>query len=131
MCNMGACFGMLVVEDIGKIRRAYFVQQKPIKVICRELGLSRKAVRKVLRSEETEFHYARAAQPLPKIGPWREELDGLLLTNAGKASRERLTLVRIFETLRGSGYEGGYDAVRRYARSWQQERGLALKEWRV
>ena len=114
---MGACFGMLVVEDIGKIRRAYFVQQKPIKVICRELGLSRKAVRKVLRSEETEFHYARAAQPLPKIGPWREELDGLLLTNAGKASRERLTLVRIFETLRGSGYEGGY--------------GLALKEWRV
>ncbi len=125
---MGACFGMLVVEDIGKIRRAYFVQQKPIKVICRELGLSRKAVRKVLRSEETEFHYARAAQPLPKIGPWREELDGLLLTNAGKASRERLTLVRIFETLRGSGYEGGYDAVRRYARSWQQERGAATAQ---
>jgi transposase len=119
---------MLVVEDIGKIRRAYFVQQKPIKVICRELGLSRKAVRKVLRSEETEFHYARAAQPLPKIGPWREELDGLLLTNAGKASRERLTLVRIFETLRGSGYEGGYDAVRRYARSWQQERGAATAQ---
>jgi transposase len=119
---------MLVVEEIGKIRRAYFVQQKPIKAICRELGLSRKAVRKVLRSEETAFRYARTAQPLPKIGPWREELDGLLLTNAGKAPRERLTLVRLFETLRGSGYEGGYDAVRRYARSWQQERGAATAQ---
>jgi hypothetical protein len=26
---------------------------------------------------------------------------------------ERLTLIRIFEELRGRGYEGGYDAVRR------------------
>jgi hypothetical protein len=31
MENMGARFGMLVVETIAKIRRAYFVQQKPIK----------------------------------------------------------------------------------------------------
>jgi hypothetical protein len=29
--------GMLVVETIAKIRRAYFVQQKPIKEICRDL----------------------------------------------------------------------------------------------
>jgi DNA-binding transcriptional regulator LsrR (DeoR family) len=45
--------GMLVVETIAKIRRAYFVQGKPIKAICRELGLSRKVVRKVVRSEAT------------------------------------------------------------------------------
>jgi DNA-binding transcriptional regulator LsrR (DeoR family) len=41
---------MLVVETIAKIRRAYFVQTKPIKAICRELNLSRKVVRKVIRS---------------------------------------------------------------------------------
>jgi len=123
MENMGACFGMLVVETIAKIRRAYFVQKKPIKAICRELGLSRKVVRKVLRSDATEFRYRRETQPQPKIGPWRERLDALLLANEGKAPRERLTLIRVFETLRGSGYDGGYDAVRRYARSWGQERG--------
>ena len=125
MENMGACFGMLVVETIAKIRRAYFVQQKPIKAICRELGLSRKVVRKVLRSDATEFRYTRETQPLPKIGPWRDEIDALLLANEGKARRERLTLIRVFETLRGAGYDGGYDAVRRYARSWEQERGEA------
>jgi hypothetical protein len=38
---------MLTVETISKIRRAYFVQKKPIKVICRELRVSRKVVRKV------------------------------------------------------------------------------------
>ena len=46
---------MLVVETIGKIRRAYFVQGKPIKAICRELKVSRKVVRKVLRSAATSF----------------------------------------------------------------------------
>src|SRR5207237_10579400 len=39
-----------------------------------------------------------------------------------KRSRERLTLIRVFEKLRGLGYAGGYDAVRRYARSWQRDR---------
>jgi transposase len=32
-------------------------------------------------------------------------------------------LIRIFEELRGRGYDGGYDAVRRYARRWSKERG--------
>ena len=51
---------MLVVETIAKIRRAYFVQGKPIKAICRELEVSRKVVRKVLRSGATEFDYERS-----------------------------------------------------------------------
>ncbi len=85
MVSMGAWIGMLVVETIAKIRRAYFVQQKPIKVICRELKLSRKVVRKVIRSEATEFRYSRETQPMPKIGPWRSQLDALLLANSGKA----------------------------------------------
>jgi transposase len=112
---------MLVVETVAKIRRAYFVQGKAIKAICRELRVSRKAVRKVLRSKATEFRYHRDQQPLRRIGPCQDELDRLLAANEAKPSRERLTLVRIFEELRALGYEGGYDAVRRYARAWQDE----------
>jgi transposase len=113
---------MLVVETIAKVRRAYFVQGKAIKAICRELGLSRKVVRKVLRSGATEFRYERSVQPLPKLGRWRDDLDRLLTANEARAARERLTLIRLFEELRGLGYEGGYDAVRRYARDWQRDR---------
>jgi transposase len=119
---------MLVVETIGKIRRAYFIQKKPIKVICREFRLSRKVVRKVIRSEATEFHYERSRQPLPRIDPWREPLDGILLANEGKPGRERLTLMRIFEELRDLGYEGGYDSVRRYAKAWRVARGAVTAE---
>jgi transposase len=110
---------MLVVETIAKIRRLHFAQGMAIKAICRELGLSRKVVRKVLRSGATEFRYERTLQPLPKLGPWQAELDRLLEANEAKARRERLTLVRLFEALRGLGYAGGYDTVRRYARGWQ------------
>jgi transposase len=110
---------MLVVETVAKIRRAYFVQGKAIKAICRELRVSRKVVRKVLRSEATEFRYHRDEQPLRRIGPCQDELDRLLAANEAKPSRERLTLVRIFEELRALGYEGGYDAVRRYTRAWR------------
>ena len=91
---------MLVVETIAKIRRAFFVQKKPIKTICRELRVSRKVVRKVIRSQATEFRYERGRQPLPRIDPWRDQLDALLLANEEKPARERLTLIRIFEELR-------------------------------
>src|SRR5213082_3560559 len=63
---------MLVVETIAKIRRAYFAQNKPIKTICREFRVSRRVVRKVIRSQATEFGYQRSRQPLPRIDPWRD-----------------------------------------------------------
>jgi transposase len=112
---------MLVVETIARIRRAYFVQGKTIKAICRELRVSRKVVRKVIRSSATAFEYERRVQPQPKLGPWRGELEKLLATNAARPTRERLTLMRLFEELRGLGYAGGYDAVRRHAARWRRQ----------
>jgi transposase len=116
---------MLVVETIARIRREFFVKGRSIKEIVRDLKVSRNTVRKVLRSGETSFSYEREVQPLPRLGRWRDDLDRLLSTNESKSARERLTLIRIFEELRGLGYEGGYDAVRRYAKSWRQERVVA------
>src|SRR6516225_1692286 len=35
------------------------------------------------------------------------------------------SLIRIFEEFRGRGYDGGYDALRRYARRWAKQHGEA------
>jgi len=112
---------MLVVETIGRIRREHLGQGKSIKRIARDLKISRNTVRKVLRSGETSFSYEREIQPRPKLGRWKNEIDRMLSANAASSARERLTLIRIFEELRGLGYEGGYDAVRRYARTWSRD----------
>ena len=103
--------------------REHFIKGKTIKEIARDLKVSRNTVRRVLRSGATSFEYERDVQPGPKLGRWTEELDGLLVGNAVKPAREQLTLIRIFEELRGRGYDGGYDAVRRYPRRWAKQHG--------
>jgi hypothetical protein len=114
---------MLTVETTGRIRREHFLKGKTIKEIARDLKVSRNTVRKVLPSGVTSFEYERNIQPRPKLGRWTSDLDELLTSNAGKPGREQLTLIRIFEELHGRGYEGGYDAVRRYARRWSKAHG--------
>jgi transposase len=116
---------MLTVETIGRIRREHFIKGKTIKEIARDLKVSRNTVRRVLRSGATSLEYERDVQPRPKLGRWTEELDALLAGNAAKPAREQLTLIRIFEELRERGYDGGYDAVRRYARRWAKQHGQA------
>ena len=114
---------MLVVETIARIRRAHFVQGRTIKAISRELGIARNTIRRILRSGETSFAYQRDVQPRPKLGQWTEELDRRLTANDRLSRRERLGLIRIFEDLRGAGYEGGYDAVRRYDQARRRKQG--------
>ena len=108
------------METVGRIRRERLIKGKPIKEIARDLKISRNTVRKVLRSEKTSFSYERAVQPRLRLGRWKADLERMLTENVEKAARERLTLIRLFEELRALGYEGGYDAVRRYARSWSR-----------
>jgi transposase len=117
--------GMKGVDTIARIRREFFVRGRPIKEIVRELHVSRNTVRKVLRGGATAQQYEREVQPLPRIGPWQGDLDAMLKANEARVPRERLTLIRVFEELRGRGYEGGYDAIRRYARGWQRDRASA------
>src|SRR5713101_8077477 len=114
---------MLVLETVARIRREHFIKGKTIREIARDLKVSRNTVRRVLRSGETSFEYEREVQPRPKLGRWTAELDELLAGNVTKPAREQLTLIRIFEELSGRGYDGGYDAVRRYAKRWSKEHG--------
>jgi len=94
---------MLVVETIARIRRAFFVQGKAIKAICRDLGVSRKVVREVIRSGETEFRYHREDQPLPKIGRWRGILDELLRANEAKRETQQYVRIELLGSVRRNG----------------------------
>ncbi len=69
------------VDTIARVRRAFHVQGWSVKKIVRELHVSRNTVRKILRSEETDFSYERERQPLPKTGAWKAEIERFLAAN--------------------------------------------------
>lgn len=109
------------METIARIRFEHFQNRKGIKRIARELGVARDTVRKVLRSQATEFSYKRATQPLPKMGPWVETLTAILEAEAKVPRRERRSTQRLFEELRGRGYDGAHDSVHRFVKAWRAE----------
>ena len=113
---------MVTVETIGRIRRAFLVDKKPIRQIVRELRISRQTVRKAIRSSSTEFRYERQVQPQPRLGAFVARLDAMLEANSKRPARERLTARRLFELLRAEGYEGAYDSVQRHVRDWRRQR---------
>src|SRR6202521_3432910 len=83
----GGLWGMIGVDKIGEIRRAYFEQHRSIKEIVRTLSVSRATVRKVVRGQKTKFNYARGVQPTPNLGDW---VASLILEKAAKLpKRER------------------------------------------
>ena len=114
---------MLTVDTIGRIRREYFVGKRPIREISRSLKVSRKVIRKAIRTPETAFAYVRQRQVQPQLGAFVERLDQLLAENVKRPARERLTARRLQELLRDDGYAGAYDSVQRHVRSWRRKHG--------
>jgi transposase len=113
---------MMSVDVIGDVRRAYFEQHLPIKEIVRTLSVSRATVRKVVRSHKTEFKYERGVQPVPKLGAWVDVLAQILDKESKLPRRERRSTQRLFEELRGHGYDGAHDSVHRFTKAWREER---------
>ena len=96
------------VETIARIRFEHFQNGKGIKRIARELGIARDTVRKVLRSGATEFSYKREVQPQRKLGLWVAALTEILESEDKLPRRERRSTIRLFEELRGRGYDGAH-----------------------
>jgi transposase len=113
---------MVGVDLIGRIRCAYFDQHLPIKEIVRTLSVSGTTVRKVVRGGASEIKYERGVQPAPRLGGWVAVLTEILETQARLPRRERRSTQRLFEALRGRGYDGAHDSVHRFVKAWRVER---------
>src|SRR5258708_26936801 len=106
-------WGMMGVDVIGAIRRAYFEQHRPIKEIVRTLSVSRATVRKVIRGHATEFKYERGVQPAPRLGEWVEVLIEILEQEAKLPRRERRSAAPICSVPGGGRLDGTAAIVNR------------------
>jgi len=85
----------------------------------------------VIRSEKTALTYERSVQPAPKLGEWVSVLGEILEQEAKLPRRERRSTKlprrerrstqRLFEELRGRGYDGAHDRLHRFTRTWREE----------
>jgi transposase len=112
---------MLRVDEIARIRFEHYQNGKSLRRIARELGISRDTVTKVIRSNVTEFKYEREIQPLPKLGEFVAVLTEIIEKETKLPKRQRRSTQRLFEELRGRGYEGAHDSVHRFVKGWRQE----------
>jgi len=105
---------MLTVEDKEAIRRAYFVEEKSIREIARELHRSRKTVRNALASPEAETYTLTATRAAPVLGPYKARIEELLAENETLPRKQRYTGARICAILEDEGYTGSRSSVRGY-----------------
>jgi transposase len=113
---------MISVNDRECIRRAYFVEHKSIREIAKELGHSRKTVRKALEAAEASSYTLQEQRPAPILGSYKELIDRLLDQNQKMPRKQRYTTHKIYEQVQAAGYTGSESGVRGYIAQKRKEK---------
>ncbi|WP_373995377.1 helix-turn-helix domain-containing protein [Duganella sp. BJB476] len=104
---------------LGIIRRWHIRDQVPLREIARRLGISRNTVRRHLRNGTIEPAYAER-RSTRAIDKYAFQLSALLKSEAAKSRKQRRTLKQVHEDLKELGFEGSYDRVAAFARTWRE-----------
>jgi transposase len=105
---------MIKVDEREKIRRAYFLENKSIRQIARELRHSRETVKRAIESAEEEPYTFRKPREAPVLGSYKARIDELLAENERLPRKQRYTGHKIYQDLYECGYRGSESGVRRY-----------------
>ena len=116
------------METEAKLRRLHHIEKMTIKALARQTGMSRNTIRRVLRADKAGHFYQRKIQPMPALGAYIDTLIAWLETDAHLAKKERRTAVKYHTQLKALGYQGSYDSVQRYVKSWRQQHKMVLKQ---
>ncbi|MBC7251261.1 MAG: IS21 family transposase [Anaerolineae bacterium] len=113
---------MISVEDREEIRRAYFIENKSLRQIARELGHSRETVRKAIESAEPTAYTLKRPRSSPVLGPYKARIDELLAQSEHLPRKQRFTGRKIYELIKAEGYTGSEPTVRRYIAQRRREK---------
>lgn len=103
---------MYSVELYARVRRACHVEEKSQREAARIFGIDRKTIAKILRHSLPPGYQRSVAPVRPKLDPFVEIIDQILLTDKAMLKKQRHTAKRIFERLRDEyGYAGGITIV--------------------
>lgn len=109
---------MIDVNLLHVIRRWHFREGISLRAISRRSGLSRNTVRRYLSTEVLDPVYRKRAGQ-SKLDGFEALLCSCLATEKDKSRKRRRTVKQLYVELVNQGYEGSYDRVTAYARSWR------------
>jgi transposase len=90
---------MISVEKREQIRRAYFVENKSMRTIAKELHCSRDTIQKAIASPEGEPYTLTAPRPAPVLGPYAARIDEMLAESERMPRKQRYTGRKIYELI--------------------------------
>ncbi len=109
---------MLTVDHYEVIRREHVINHKSIRQISRELGHSRKTVRKAIEHSAPPPYKTRISQTKPMMGNFVDVISNWLAEDVNRPRKQRHTAKRIFDRLKDEhGFTGSYVTVARHVRS--------------
>src|SRR5690348_16816328 len=106
--------GMITVTKREQIRKAYYLEQKSIRQIARELQCSRKTVDKAILSPEPAAYTRKIPPTAPVLGEFKSRLEALWAENSRLPKKQRYTGKKIFQILKRDGYSGSEARVQTY-----------------
>ncbi len=105
---------MLTVKAWEQIRRAYYVEEKSIREIARESGHARRTIKRMVEATEPPRYRRCKPKPAPKLGPYKKQIEKLLVQNKTLPRKQRWTTPMIFKEIEKDGYQGAESTVRHY-----------------
>ncbi len=105
---------MIKVDERERMRRAYYIEEKSIRQIARELHHSRETVKKAIESAEPATYTLKKPHPAPVLGPYMARIDELLEENGRLPRKQRRTCHQIYKEIEAEGYTGSESRVRGY-----------------
>lgn len=112
---------MISVDDRERIRRAYFLENKSVRKIAKELKHSRDMVKKAIELAEPGEYTLQQRRPAPVLGCYIPRIDELLAESERLPRKQRYTGHKIYELLQKEGYGGSESGVRRYIGQRRQD----------
>lgn len=113
---------------LGRVRRLHYREGLSLSEIERRTCLTRKTIRKWLKSPEgVEPKYQRQSGQT-KIAPHAERLVKMLETDARRPHRERRRALKLVAELQSLGFDGHYSRVTEFIRRWRAEGGATVSK---
>lgn len=117
---------MIDVATLSVIRRWALREQLSIREIARRTGLSRNTIKKYLAADTVEPRYPERISP-SKLDAYADRLAAWLKTETSKSRKQRRTIKQMHADLVSLGYEGSYNRVAAFARTWRAKKQEADK----